>query len=80
MQERTGIQREYVHVRRKENGILTYGGDQGFFDSAKGAEADKRKQTSGCGIIAFSDLLLYLYHSRDLTWNHKDLILFYNLP
>lgn len=67
MEERTGIQREYVQVRRKENGILTYGGDQGFFDSESASKKDRRKKESGCGIIAFSDLLLYL-GNRDCAY------------
>lgn len=67
MEKRTGISREYIRIRRDKSEIITFGGDQGFFDSAKGAEADKRKQTSGCGIIAFSDLLLYL-GNRDCAY------------
>lgn len=39
---------------------MTFGGDQGFFGFEAASSKDKRKKESGCGIIAFSDLLLYL--------------------
>ncbi len=48
----------YIQVRRK-NGEVTFGGDQGFFREGNGRE-DARKEAAGCGIVAFSDLLLYL--------------------
>lgn len=67
MEKRTGIQREYVRVSRKENAVLTYGGDQGFFGSGEASKEDRRKKESGCGIIAFADLLLYL-GNRDSTY------------
>ena len=50
---------EYIQIRRK-NGALTYGGDQGFYAGGQAGSKEKRKETSGCGIIALSDLLLYL--------------------
>ena len=60
MEKKTAIQREYIRVKRREDGTLTYGGDQGFFDSEEASREDRRKKESGCGIIAFADLLLYL--------------------
>ncbi len=60
MKRRTGILGEYVQVRRKGNGSLTYGGDQGFFDLQRATKRDKRKKESGCGLVAFTDMLLYL--------------------
>lgn len=54
------LKREYIKVRRKSSGKLTFGGDQGFFHAAVPSKADKKKNASGCGIVAFGDLLLYL--------------------
>lgn len=54
-----GLRKPYIQVKRN-SGELTYGGDQGFFkDGAKGS-LDERKNAMGCGVVAFSDLLLYL--------------------
>lgn len=63
---------EYIQIRRRESGILTYGGDQGFYAGGQTGSKEKRKESSGCGIIAFSDLLLYLANrdNRFVTeWN-----------
>ena len=60
MERRTGIKKDYIQVKRKNSNILTFGGDQGFFDTAHAAKEDKKKQSSGCGVVAFGDLLLYL--------------------
>ena len=59
------LQNNYIQVLREENGVKTFGGDQGFF--AKTAQADKRekrKRSSGCGVIALSDMLFYLGRKR----------------
>lgn len=58
MPEQIRLRRSYIQVRRK-NGDVTFGGDQGFFRAGGGRE-DARKAAAGCGIVAFSDLLLYL--------------------
>ncbi len=55
-----GITGEYIQVRREEKGIVTYGGDQGFFRGAAASSVDDRKRRMGCGIVALGDLLLYL--------------------
>ena len=60
MERRTGIKKDYIQVKRKNSNILTFGGDQGFFDTARAAKEDKKKKSSGCGVVAFGDLLLYL--------------------
>lgn len=60
MDKRNGLKSEYISVKRKNGNVLTFGGDQGFFNTLEGSKADKRKNASGCGIVAFSDLLLYL--------------------
>lgn len=52
------LKKPYIQVRRN-SGELTYGGDQGFFRGGSGPD-DARKNAMGCGVIAFSDLLLYL--------------------
>lgn len=52
------LKNPYIQVRRN-SGELTYGGDQGFFRGGSGPD-DDRKNAMGCGVIAFSDLLLYL--------------------
>ncbi|MCM1127336.1 MAG: hypothetical protein NC429_12800 [Lachnospiraceae bacterium] len=52
------LKRPYIQIRRN-SGELTYGGDQGFFKGGNG-RYDDRKNAMGCGVIAFSDLLLYL--------------------
>lgn len=53
------LKKPYIQVKRN-SGELTYGGDQGFFKGAGAGTADARKNAMGCGVIAFSDLLLYL--------------------
>lgn len=53
------LKRPYIQVQRK-SGELTYGGDQGFFKGGAPGSVDERKNAMGCGVIAFSDLLLYL--------------------
>lgn len=55
---RLKLKNSYIQVRRN-SGELTYGGDQGFF-RGESAPADVRKNAMGCGVVAFSDLLLYL--------------------
>ncbi|MDE7248589.1 MAG: hypothetical protein K2N82_01615 [Lachnospiraceae bacterium] len=55
---RLKLKKPYIQVRRN-SGELTYGGDQGFFRGGSGPD-DTRKNAMGCGVIAFSDLLLYL--------------------
>ena len=67
MEKRTGISREYIRIRRDKSEIITFGGDQGFFASEAASKKDRRKKESGCGIIAFSDLLLYL-GNRDCAY------------
>lgn len=64
MERKIGIRGKYVQVERKENGEVTFGGDQGFFYSDHMTKTDERKKESGCGVVAFTDLLLYL-GSRD---------------
>lgn len=54
------LSKEYINVKRKENGVLSFGGDQNFFAKEDACELDIRKQKCGCGIVAFADLLLYL--------------------
>ncbi|MDE5908128.1 MAG: hypothetical protein K2H52_05225 [Lachnospiraceae bacterium] len=56
----TGLKGEYIRVKRHNGGIITYGGDQGFFSDASADPAEARKRRMGCGIVAFGDLLLYL--------------------
>ena len=56
--DRPKLKKPYIQVRRN-SGELTYGGDQGFFRGGSGSD-DARKNAMGCGVIAFSDLLLYL--------------------
>ena len=58
------LSKEYIQVRRRENGEITFGGDQGFFKGVNKGSGDERKEKSGCGIIALSDLLLY-FANRD---------------
>ncbi len=53
------LQKPYVQVRRK-NGEITYGGDQGFFKGGAPGSVEECKSAMGCGVVAFSDLLLYL--------------------
>lgn len=53
------LKKPYIQVQRN-SGELTYGGDQGFFKGSAPGSVDERKQAMGCGVIAFSDLLLYL--------------------
>lgn len=60
LERRTGLKKDYIKVKRKNSNILTYGGDQGFFGTAGTAEESRKKKSSGCGVVAFSDLLLYL--------------------
>lgn len=54
------LRSEYIRVRRKNGGLVTFGGDQGFFPKQGGSKADTKKNASGCGVVAFGDLLLYL--------------------
>lgn len=54
------LSKEYIRIKRKENGVSSFGGDQNFFDRPNASEEDIRKQNCGCGIVAFADLLLYL--------------------
>jgi len=53
------LQKPYIQIKR-ENGELTYGGDQGFFKKSKAGSVDALKSAMGCGVVAFSDLVLYL--------------------
>lgn len=53
------LKKPYIQVQRN-SGELTFGGDQGFFKGAEPGSVDERKNAMGCGVIAFSDLLLYL--------------------
>lgn len=66
-----GITGKYIQVRREDKGVVTYGGDQGFFRSAEEASLDDRKRRMGCGIVALGDLLLYLA-SRDALYCIKE--------
>lgn len=56
----TGLNRQYIQVKRNKNGKITCGGDQNFFADAPEGTADARKQKMGCGVTAFCDMLLYL--------------------
>lgn len=60
MEKGLKLSREYIQVKRQKNGELTFGGDQGFFAGAQRGSADEKKEKFGCGIIALSDLFLYL--------------------
>ena len=60
MPETIRLNGDYIRVRRKKNNELTYGGDQGFFCGEENSRQDERKRKSGCGAVAFSDMLLYL--------------------
>ena len=69
MPEKIGIKGNYIQVKRSGSGEITYGGDQGFLQ-------EERKRQSGCGVIAFGDLTLYLA-SRDgkyLTTENKSYV------
>ncbi len=55
-----GLSRQYIQVKRKESGEVTYGGDQNFFRGSPVGSEDERKRQRGCGVTAFGDLLLYL--------------------
>ena len=55
-----GLTRQYIQVKRKGKDSITFGGDQGFFKGAPETAEDEKKRSIGCGIVAFSDLLLYL--------------------
>lgn len=50
----------YIRVKRHKSGIITYGGDQGFFSDMSENPEEVRKRRMGCGIVAFGDLLLYM--------------------
>ena len=54
------LAKEYIKVKRKENGLLSFGGDQNFFGESGATARDIQKRNCGCGIVAFADLLLYL--------------------
>lgn len=55
-----GLTGQYVQVKRKKTGEITYGGDQGFFAGGPARSIDARKQKQGCGITALADIFLYL--------------------
>ncbi len=59
MPETIRLNGDYIRVRRKKNSKLTYGGDQEFFCGEENGRQDERKRKSGCGVAAFSDMLLY---------------------
>ena len=44
-----GLTGQYIQVSRNQ-GKITYGGDQGFFAGASFGSPDERKQKLGCGI------------------------------
>lgn len=54
------LQGAYIQVKRKNTGEITFGGDQNFFGGIGAGSEDARKKGSGCGVVAFSDVLLYL--------------------
>ena len=56
MSNQIKLQKAYIKVQREKTGEVTYGGDQGFFREEK----PLCKYQSGCGVVAFLDLLLYL--------------------
>lgn len=62
MQEIVGIEEDYIAVK-EENGA-TYGGNQGFFGGLPDATS-KRKEQNGCGMVALTDILLYLMNSSN---------------
>ncbi len=53
-----GLRKPYIRVQRN-NGEITYGGDQGFFRGGSPGSAEALKSAMGCGVVAFGDLLLY---------------------
>lgn len=55
-----GLTGQYIRVKRSKSGVITYGGDQGFFADESEDSAEARKRSMGCGIVAFGDMLLYL--------------------
>lgn len=57
--KKIGLLGDYIQIRR-ENGNLTFGGDQNFFGSRESNGIDRKKKQFGCGVVAFADLLLYL--------------------
>ncbi|MBO5054792.1 MAG: hypothetical protein J6C64_00345 [Lachnospiraceae bacterium] len=71
MPENIRLGGDYIRVRRKKNGELTYGGDQGFFQGNENRKQDKRKQMSGCGVVALSDILLYLAGRREACYSEE---------
>ena len=65
MEVQVHLQHNYIQVLREEDGTKTFGGDQGFFAKTEQAnKREKRKRSSGCGVIALSDLLFYLGRQR----------------
>lgn len=55
-----GLTGQYIKVKRSKSGVITYGGDQGFFTGESEDSIEARKRRMGCGIVAFGDMLLYL--------------------
>jgi len=61
MEKRLGLLRDYIRIKRAGTEETTFGGDQNFFAPAEQANAeDEKKQKMGCGIVALSDIFLYL--------------------
>lgn len=60
MAENISLQGAYIQVKRKNTGEITFGGDQGFFSGADEKGGKGSIAASGCGAVAFSDVLLYL--------------------
>lgn len=60
MKKVLSLSKQYVSVRCRETDLQSFGGNQNFFGVPGAGEEDIRKQKSGCGIVAFADLLLYL--------------------
>lgn len=73
MYKETGLKGEYIRVKRNNSNVLTFGGDQGFFDGNNVSKEDNKKKASGCGVVAFSDLLLYLgSRSREFSISESE--------
>ena len=70
MIRKLGLRNHYIKVKRKE-GELSFGGDQNLFGFEGATKADEQKKRCGCGIVAFSDLILYLA-SNDVRYCTKE--------
>ncbi len=69
------LSKKYIQIKR-ENGDMSFGGNQHFFYGAQLSEIDQRKKSYGCGIVAFADLILYMGNSdrKFLTAENADYV------